>query len=76
MTLSSSFCFNIFSLLRDFLQYKFYYIDPLFINMENLINCKEGHRDFSHFNYNFEFQKLEKCLGNPIFDDSCYDLCS
>ena len=76
MTMSSAFCFNIFHLLKDFLSYKFYFIDPLFINMENFINCKNKSNDYSKFNYHFEYKKLEQCLNNNIFDDSCYDLCN
>lgn len=75
MKISTSFCFNIFSLLKEFLSYKFYYIDPLFINLENFLNCKDNNTNYSKFRYHFEFKSLQKCLNEDIFDDSCYELC-
>ena len=69
-----NFCPVIIDLMRDFLNYKLFYFDPMIINMNSVIDCSDAiERSYFDSSYRVQYPEITNCLTNNI---NCDSLCN
>ena len=69
-----NFCPVIIDLMRDFLNYKLFYFDPMIINMNSIIDCSDAiERSYFDNSYRVRYPEIVNCLTNNI---DCDSLCN
>lgn len=71
--MSNKSCADIMFFMKEFLQYKVEFFDPMIMNMNNIISCIEE-KDVQIFNidYGIFYQGINECLENA---DYCFKVC-
>ena len=74
LQVSQSTCTSLMKYFHDFITFKFYYFDPLMINLNQVANCAGGSED-SYFDNWFRstYQTINDCL---LHQDNCEDVCA
>lgn len=72
--LKTNTCSDLMRHFRDFLSYKFYYFDPMIINMNTILNCANGNEELVFDNsYRMDYNTINDCL---LHGDNCEDVCA
>ena len=72
--LKANTCSDLMRHFRDFLSYKFYYFDPMIINMNTMLNCANGNEELVFDNsYRMDYNTINDCL---LHGDNCEDVCA
>lgn len=74
MRVAPSTCTNLMKYFRDFLEYKFYFFDPMLINLNQVVNCANDNEALIFDNwYRSDYQTMNDCL---LHGDNCEDVCA
>lgn len=71
---NDAFCPTLINYFEDFLQYKFFYIDPIVINMNTVVDCASGEENTYFDNsYRVEYKNFLECFSN---NQNCQKICN
>lgn len=74
IAVDKDFCPALIDNMRDFLNFKVYYFDPMVINMNAVIDCSNGvDGEFFDMSYRVAFDRINECLTNG---ENCESLCN
>lgn len=69
-----SVCTNLMHYFKDFLHYKFYYFDPMIINMNAIISCANEEQKIVFNNaYKSDYKVFNDCFNHDL---GCDDVCA